>query len=216
MDPAHKAGRPTGIDEIHLRHGQNGHRLEHWGRLPVIPRGPTNVGPAPCSRWHPQQWAQNLVGTHVAWLADGADGLTSLLPSTIPLIAASSLGIELSRPAASAGPLSRADSPLGQNPPGLNIFFLADFDASPFIRTVCQVCLASLIGRSYRSACKCNTMPPTNNSGNPPTNHSPVEEFTSDVRLPRWLAALGELLFLVSESPILLSHAGSRNAGDGT
>lgn len=57
---------------------------------------------------------------HVAWLADG---LTSLLPSTIPLIAASSLGIELSRPAASAGPLSRADSPLGQNPPGLNIFF---------------------------------------------------------------------------------------------
>lgn len=51
-------------------------------------------------------------------------GLTSLLPSTIPLIAASSLGIELSRPAASAGPLSRADSPLGQNPPCLNIFFL--------------------------------------------------------------------------------------------
>lgn len=128
--PPTQAGRPTGIDEIHLRHGQNGQRLEHWGRLPVIPRGPTNVGPAPCSRWHPQQWARR---TWWAPMWYGLQtGLTSLLPSTIPLSAVNSLGIELSRPAASAGPLSRADSPLGQNPPCLNIFFSSpDFDVFP-------------------------------------------------------------------------------------
>lgn len=54
LDPAHNAGRPTGIDEIHLRHGQTGQTarlvrayctlallVEQWGRpLPRHPKEP--------------------------------------------------------------------------------------------------------------------------------------------------------------------------------